>query len=1107
MSFSGVLRAIRSSQSGNVFFALFGAVALVGVVGATSMQVMRGPVRSMSEVTKRTVAENNMIASSKLALLAATTQANDGDCDADGFVEPIPFENAGASPKPTGGGYLPATIGAAINDPWDTRYGYCVWDHGATTSGCGGGNYLTGANSNTGYAIAIISAGPDRTFNTTCSAYPSATALNKTPGSDDVVLGYTYAEAEANSGGLWNLQSGDPNTAEIAKNLEVKDSGGTTTFALDAQTGIGDFIGLTTGAIAAKGSNPLSITGGLKFDTAPVETGACTAANTDAFAFDTAGDKLIRCNGANWVAAGGSDNLGNHIATQNIQLGSYWLSGDGGNEGIQVNATGGVSTSGALTTGSTLGVGTNATVGGTLGVTGATNLSTLQTSGSITAGGNILLGTNWLSGDGGNEGIRVTAAGFVGIANPAPAYPLDVVGYAGLGGLRINGADAGYNQIFQSIAGKTLGITANGGTISFGQTSLQQVVVTPAGDVGIGQPVPTSKLHVAGTAKITGDLDMSSQKIVNLLDPTAAQDAASKAYVDARVAAGTGYVEADPQVATLNATKWCVANAGGTAIECTENTPAGGDNLGNHTATQALAMGTYRITDMGDPTAAQDAATKSYVDTTLITAADDLGSHVATQNLDMAGFNIENAGAISATQVSSSGAVSASQLTSAGVVKVGTQIGCGPSDEGAIRYSGGSPAFEYCDGGGTWLPFKKPQCQDDDAGECTLSVVRASDDPDLDPENVRCGENILGVIGTHGEASVAPFSFTDQTGVAISTLITSDILQVSGIPAGCNSEVVVTGAGNPQFQVCSNATCSAVIQNWTNIPYVISNTQYFRVRLTSAATGGTDYTALVELGATRDNWTVTTAGIDTTPNAFSFTDETNQALNTLNTSNIITISGINAPTSVTVSGTGSPQISINGGAWATSGTITNGQTLQVRLTTANAFTTARSATVNVGGVTDVWSVTTRAAANCSNTTISWSNCDAASGSMTHSQSKTITNTTARYVGTRNITCTDGTISQSGGSCTQNTKTYNVNTSTACINGFCDCVRNGQIYVEEPAKATNVCVNRKNCLGMDSFVTSNGVAGQTHCSSNGGGCWVNGHPGNLKCTSVTCTGCP
>jgi hypothetical protein len=43
---------------------------------------------------------------------------------------------------------------------------------------------------------------------------------------------------------------------------------------------------------------------------------------------------------ANGTATGSGDNLGNHTATANIQLGSYWLSGDGGNEGLKIDSTG-----------------------------------------------------------------------------------------------------------------------------------------------------------------------------------------------------------------------------------------------------------------------------------------------------------------------------------------------------------------------------------------------------------------------------------------------------------------------------------------------------------------------------------------------------------------------------------------------------------------------------------------------------------------------------------------------------------------------------------------------------------------------------------------------
>ena len=61
----------RIKEAGNIFLTLFGAIGMVGVIGASTMTVMQGPVKTMSEVTKRTVAENNMIAAGKLALMAS----------------------------------------------------------------------------------------------------------------------------------------------------------------------------------------------------------------------------------------------------------------------------------------------------------------------------------------------------------------------------------------------------------------------------------------------------------------------------------------------------------------------------------------------------------------------------------------------------------------------------------------------------------------------------------------------------------------------------------------------------------------------------------------------------------------------------------------------------------------------------------------------------------------------------------------------------------------------------------------------------------------------------------------------------------------------------
>ena len=97
---------------------------------------------------------------------------------------------------------------------------------------------------------------------------------------------------------------------------------------------------------------------------------------------------------------------------------------------------------------------------------------------------------------------------------------------------------------------------------------------------------------------------------------------------------------------------------------------------------------------------------------------------------------------------------------------------------------------------------------------------------------------------------------------------------------------------------------------------------------------------------------------DTTPNAFTFTDRTNVALNTEFKSNAITVAGINTATPISVSG---GTYSINGGTYTSvSSTVTYGNTVKVRKVSAAAYSTTKSATLTIGGVSDTFSVTTMA---------------------------------------------------------------------------------------------------------------------------------------------------
>lgn len=99
-------------------------------------------------------------------------------------------------------------------------------------------------------------------------------------------------------------------------------------------------------------------------------------------------------------------------------------------------------------------------------------------------------------------------------------------------------------------------------------------------------------------------------------------------------------------------------------------------------------------------------------------------------------------------------------------------------------------------------------------------------------------------------------------------------------------------------------------------------------------------------------------GDDTTPDAFSFSDQSGVATSSVITSAPITITGINAAADVTVT---NGEHSIDGGAWTSSaGTVTNGQEIRVRHTSSGSYETAVNTILDVGGVTDTFTSTTEA---------------------------------------------------------------------------------------------------------------------------------------------------
>lgn len=101
------------------------------------------------------------------------------------------------------------------------------------------------------------------------------------------------------------------------------------------------------------------------------------------------------------------------------------------------------------------------------------------------------------------------------------------------------------------------------------------------------------------------------------------------------------------------------------------------------------------------------------------------------------------------------------------------------------------------------------------------------------------------------------------------------------------------------------------------------------------------------------------AGTDTTPEPFAFTDKHDVALGTNVNSNSLVIKGIDTATPISITG---GKFSINGGAFkADNATVNKGQNVRVQLTAAATYSTSTEAVLTIGDVSDVFSVTTRAA--------------------------------------------------------------------------------------------------------------------------------------------------
>jgi hypothetical protein len=214
--------------------------------------------------------------------------------------------------------------------------------------------------------------------------------------------------------------------------------------------------------------------------------------------------------------------------------------------------------------------------------------------------------------------------------------------------------------------------------------------------------------------------------------------------------------------------------------------------------------------------------------------------------------------------------------------------------------------------------------------------------------DIRLNNQTIEVVGVNGwgfnitsDASVTPNNWHH---IALSSTITDVALYVDGVLKGSSARSSISTTTNP-FRIGYAAT-----------DYFYGGTIFSgridELGIFNRALSVSEIAAIYNAGSSG------ITPIDITPDAFIFIAQTGMPLNTTIVSNPITVTGINYPTSLSISG---GEYQINGGSWTSSpGTVSNGNTVMVRQTSSASNSTLTTAALTIGGVNGAFNVTTAA---------------------------------------------------------------------------------------------------------------------------------------------------
>lgn len=192
------------------------------------------------------------------------------------------------------------------------------------------------------------------------------------------------------------------------------------------------------------------------------------------------------------------------------------------------------------------------------------------------------------------------------------------------------------------------------------------------------------------------------------------------------------------------------------------------------------------------------------------------------------------------------------------------------------------------------------------------------------------------------------FSFASVTGAEFTTNVTSAATVIAGITPATPVAISITGGTYSKNGGAYTASAGTVVLG-----------DIVTVRVVASAAYTTLTSATLNIGGTTATFNATTRAAITAPTSFTLTAVTGAALSSVNTSNSITVLGIDGGAVTTAISITGGTYSINGGAYvSTAGTVKLNDTVTVRVTASGTANTGVSATLSIGGVTGIYNVST-----------------------------------------------------------------------------------------------------------------------------------------------------